>query len=59
MRMNTQVVKNHPGGIRAVECVEMDTGDTASHKIVALLQRVLNPNGSDRVGIALARLESA
>lgn len=58
MPMNTQAVENHPRSVRAVEGVEMNTGNIISDKIMALLQRVLNSYRPDCLGIILARLES-
>ena len=56
MTRNAEAVENHPGSVRPVERVEMDTGNTTSHEIMALLQRVLDANGPDHLGIILARL---
>jgi hypothetical protein len=56
MTRNAEAVENHPGSVRPVERVEMNTGDTISDKIMALLQRVLNANGPEHLGIILARL---
>ena len=56
MTRNTEAVENHAGSGRPVERVEMNTGDTIIHKIMALVQRVLNANAPDHLGIILARL---
>ena len=56
MTRHAEGVENHPGSVRPVERVEMNTGDFISHKIMTLLQRVLNANGPEHLGIVLARL---
>jgi hypothetical protein len=53
---NTEAIENHPGRGRPVKRVEMNTGNTIIHKITALLQRVLNANAPDHLGIILASL---
>jgi hypothetical protein len=57
MTRKTEVVKNLPGSVRPIERVEMDTGNTIRHKIMALLQRVLNADGPDHLGISFASLQ--
>ena len=59
MTRNTEAVENHPGSVRAVERIEMNTGNIISHQIMALFQRVLNARAPDHLGIILARLKSA
>jgi hypothetical protein len=56
MTRNAEAVENHPGSIRLVERIEMDTGNIISHKIMALLKCVLNANAPNHLGIVLARL---
>ena len=56
MTRNAEAVKNHPGSVGLVERIKMDTGNTISHKLMALLQRVLNANAPNDLGIILARL---
>ena len=57
MTRNAEAVENHPGSVRPVERVEMNTGNIISHKIMALFQCVLNPSAPDHLGIVLARLQ--
>jgi hypothetical protein len=58
MTRNAEAVENHPGSVRPVERVEMNTGNIISHKIMALFQRVLNASAPDHLRIVLARLQS-
>ena len=58
MTRNAEAVENHPGSVRPVERVEMNTGYIISHKIMALFQCVLNASAPDHLGIVLARLQS-
>jgi hypothetical protein len=57
MARNAEAVENHPGSIRPVERVEMNTGNIIRHKIIALFQRVLNTSAPDHLGIILPRLQ--
>jgi hypothetical protein len=57
MTRNAEAVENHPGSVRPVERVEMNTGNIIRHKIMALFQRVLNASAPDHLGIILARLQ--
>ncbi len=58
MTRNAEAVEDHPGSVRPVERVEMNTGNIISDKIMALFQCVLNASAPDRLGIILARLQS-
>ena len=58
MTRNAEAVENRPGSVRPVERVEMNTGYTVSHKIMALFQCVLNASAPDHLWIILARLQS-
>src|SRR3954447_2494180 len=57
MLRNAEAIEDRPGGVGPVECVEMNTGNVIGDEILALVQRVLNPNLSNHLGIILARLE--
>jgi hypothetical protein len=56
MTTNAEVVENHPGSVRPVERVEMNTGNFIFKKILALLQCVLGAHAPDRLRIILAGL---
>jgi hypothetical protein len=56
MTRNAEAVKNHPGRVRLVERVEMDTANMISHKVMALFQRVLNAKAPNHLRIVLASL---
>ena len=58
MTPDTEAVENHPGSVRPIERVEMNTGNIISHKIMALFQRVLNARAPDHLGVILTRLQS-
>jgi len=58
MTRNAQAVENHPGSIRPVERVEMNTSNIVSDQIMALFQRVLNASTPNHLGIILAWLQS-
>src|SRR3982750_4132558 len=57
MLRNAEAVEDRPSGVGPIECVEMNTGNVIRDEILALLQRVLNPNLSDHLGMIVARLE--
>ena len=57
MKANAEAVENHPGGVRPVERVEMNTSNIISDKLMALIQRVLNASTPNHLGIILARLQ--
>ena len=56
MTRKAEAVKNYPRGVRAVQCIEVNTRDVVIQKIVTLFQRVLNAQAPDHFGIVLAML---
>ena len=56
MTWNAEAIENHPGSVRPVERVEMNTGNFIFKKILALLQCVLDANAPDHLRIILASL---
>jgi hypothetical protein len=56
MTRKAEAIKNYSRGVRAVQCIEVNTRDVIIQKIVTLFQRVLNADASDHFGIVLATL---
>ena len=53
---NTEAVKDHPGGVGTVECVEVNPGDIVVQKVVTLFYREMHADTSDHLRIVLATL---
>src|SRR5437764_8215654 len=54
--LNTEAVKNYPGGVGSIECVKVNDGNVVIQKIVALFQCEVNTDAPDHFRIVLASL---
>ena len=56
--LNTEAVKNYPGGVGSIECVKVNAGNVVIQKIVALFQGEVNADAADHFAIVVAALQS-
>ena len=53
---NAEAVKNYPGGVRTIECVEVNAGNVVIQKIVTLFQGEVYSHPADLFTIVFAAL---
>jgi hypothetical protein len=58
MTRNAEAIENHPGSVRTVQRVEMNSGNIVINEVMALLQGVLNASAPDHLRIILTGLQS-